>query len=227
MRKVNKINNLSKVNSEYTKYYIIILVFSVLVLIVLNKGMKKTYTRSLLEKCLVFIILFLIFLIISKNYLISFIGSIIIFLLINLLMNYKNTIENFQDNIEKFQDSIENFQDTILDEEQNIKSDLPDFSKNVFANPNVVAASENIQNLLKTVNGGIELKEDDLKESSPLNISLEKYSNDNKPNALKQAQIETYQLIDTVSALKDTITTLSPVLEEGKKLMSMFESFKI
>ena len=213
MRKVNKINNLSKVNSEYTKYYIIILVFSVLVLIVLNKGMKKTYTRSLLEKCLVFIILFLIFLIISKNYLISFIGSIIIFLLINLLMNYKNTIENFQD--------------TILDEEQNIKSDLPDFSKNVFANPNVVAASENIQNLLKTVNGGIELKEDDLKESSPLNISLEKYSNDNKPNALKQAQIETYQLIDTVSALKDTITTLSPVLEEGKKLMSMFESFKI
>ena len=213
MRKVNKMNNLSKVNSEYTKYYIVILVLSVLLLIVLNKGIKKTYTRSLLEKCLVFIILFLIFLIISKNCLISLIGSIIIFLLINLLMNYKNTIENFQD--------------TILDEEQNINSNLPDFSKNIFAHPEVSKASENIQNLLKTVNGGIELKDDDLKETSPLNVSLEKYSNDNKPNALKQAQIETYQLIDTVSALKDTITTLSPVLEEGKKLMSMFESFKI
>ena len=213
MRKANKINNLSKVNLEYTKYYIIILVLSVLILIVLNKGIKKTNTRSLLEKFLVFIILFLIFLIISKNYLISFIGSIIIFLLINLLMNYKNTIENFKD--------------TILDEEHNINSNLPDFSKNVFSHPDVSSASLNIQNLLKTVNGGIELKEDDLKETSPLNISLEKYSNDNKPNALKQAQIETYQLIDTVSALKDTITTLSPVLEEGKKLMSMFESFKI
>ena len=213
MRKVNKINNLSKVNSEYTKYYIVILVLSVLLLIVLNKGIKKTYTRSLLEKFLVFIILFLIFLIISKNLLISFIGSIITFLLINLLMNYKNTIENFQD--------------TVLDEEQNINSNLPDFSKNIFSQPDVLKASENIQNLLKTVNGGIELKEDDLKETVPLNVSLEKYSNDNKPNALKQAQIETYQLIDTVSALKDTITTLSPVLEEGKKLMSMFESFKI
>ena len=32
---------------------------------------------------------------------------------------------------------------------------------------------------------------------------------------------------NAVNALKDTITTLAPVLEEGKKLMNMFENIKI
>jgi hypothetical protein len=38
---------------------------------------------------------------------------------------------------------------------------------------------------------------------------------------------ETYELMNTVNALKDTISTLAPVLQEGKKIMSMFENLKI
>ena len=52
-------------------------------------------------------------------------------------------------------------------------------------------------------------------------------ASDKKPNALKVAQKETYELINTVNALKDTLTTLSPVLLEGKKLMGIFENLKL
>ena len=44
---------------------------------------------------------------------------------------------------------------------------------------------------------------------------------------LKQAQKEAYELIDTVNALKDTVNTLAPVLQEGKKLMGIFENLKL
>ena len=111
----------------------------------------------------------------------------------------------------KYRNTIENFQDLVAD------------------NPTeeVKKSKEGIQELLKKINGGIKLNEEDLKETNPLNIDLEKYSDDKTPNALKIAQKETYELINTVNALKDTITTLAPVLEEGKKLMNMFENIKI
>ena len=67
----------------------------------------------------------------------------------------------------------------------------------------------------------------DLKETDKLGIDTDKYSDDKKPNALKQAQKEAYQLIDTVNALKDTVNTLAPVLSEGKKLMDIFQNLKI
>ena len=77
------------------------------------------------------------------------------------------------------------------------------------------------------MNGGIELKEDDLKENNILKIDTKKYSDDDIPNPLKQAQKETYQLIDTVNTLKNTITTLAPVLSEGRKLIDIFQNLKI
>ena len=39
--------------------------------------------------------------------------------------------------------------------------------------------------------------------------------------------METYQLMDTMKNLQDTISTLSPVLQEGKKVMDMFNNFKL
>ena len=103
----------------------------------------------------------------------------------------------------------------------------PSFNKNIFETDDFKKSSEGIQELLKKVNGGIELKEDDVKETDLLNIDIGKYSDDKKPNALKDAQKETYELINTVNALKDTISTLSPVLQEGKKLMNIFENLKL
>jgi hypothetical protein len=155
----------------------------------------------LIEKLILFTIIFLLVLVISKNVVVAFIGAAIIFLLLNLLIGYRDTFENFQD-----------MEDKVKNEESD----------------NILQKSKNgIEELLKQVNGGIELKEEDLKETDKLNISLDKYKDDKTPNALKQAQKETYQLIDTVNALKDTITTLGPVLSEGKKIMSMFENIKI
>ena len=118
---------------------------------------------------------------------------------INLIIKYRNTIENFED---------------LKDEDKKEESPLEKSSKG-------------IKELLEKINGGIELKDDDLKETNILNIDSKKYSDDEKPNPLKDAQKETYELINTVNALKDTITTLAPVLQEGKKLMGIFENLKI
>lgn len=170
------------------------------VIVLLAILLFKKHLNNIVEKYIVFTILFLLILIISKNLVVTFIATCIIFLLFNLLMKYKNTVENFKD-LEKDTDT--------LNEETLLKS------------------KEGISELLKKLNGGIKLTEDDTKETSPLNINLEKYSDDKTPNALKIAQKETYELINTVNALKDTITTLAPVLQEGKKLMSMFENMKI
>ena len=172
-------------------------VLLIIVVILLIILLFRKKLNNILEKVILFSILFLLILVISKNLIITFILSSIIFLFFNILMKYRNTIENFQD----------------------LVADNP--------TEEVKKSKEGIQELLKKINGGIKLNEEDLKETNPLNIDLEKYSDDKTPNALKIAQKETYELINTDNALKDTITTLAPVLEEGKKLMNMFENIKI
>ena len=44
---------------------------------------------------------------------------------------------------------------------------------------------------------------------------------------MKKAQKETYELINMVDSLKNTMETLSPVLSQGKEIMNMFENFKM
>ena len=176
------------------------IILGIIIILIIMLLFRKKFVL-LIEKLILFTIIFLLVLVISKNVVVAFIGAAIIFLLLNLLIGYRDTFENFQD-----------MEDKVKNEESD---DLVQKSKN------------GIEELLKQVNGGIELKEEDLKETDKLNISLDKYKDDKTPNALKQAQKETYQLIDTVNALKDTLTTLGPVLSEGKKIMSMFENIKI
>jgi predicted membrane protein len=192
----------SKINFNVelnTKQTRIILIIIVILLVIL---LFRRSLVNIVEKFIVFTVIFLLILLISKNLIITFIASCIIFLFFNLIMNYKKTVENFQD----------------LDKESKESNESQEINK----------SKENIQELLKKINGGIKLEESDLKETdTPLNIDLEKYSDDNKPNALKLAQKETYELINTVNALKDTLTTLSPVLKEGKKIMQMFNDISL
>lgn len=199
-KNLNSISNMNNFNIELNNKEIRILLIIVIILIIILL-FKKNFNK-IIEKIIVFGILFLLFLIISKNLVGTFIGTCIIFLLVNLIMNYRNTIENFE-NTE------------------------PSIDMNIFNNDDVKKSSDSIQELLKKINGGVELKDTDTKENNPLNIDVLKYSDDKKPNALKEAQKETYELINTVNALKDTITTLGPVLQEGKKLMGIFENLKI
>jgi len=199
---MNKKNNIDYFNLELKNIHNRIILTLVIILVILLLFRKKF--NSTIERIIVFIIIFLLFLVLSNNLVITIIGSSIIFLLVNLIIKYRDTMENFQ----------------------NEKIEEPSFDKNIFETPEFKKSSDGIKELLKKVNGGIELKDDDLKETDKLNINLDKYSDDKKPNVLKQAQKEAYELIDTVNALKDTVSTLAPVLTEGKKLMSIFESLK-
>lgn len=226
-------------NIDLNNKQIRILLTIIIILVVVLLFRKKFNTT--IEKIIVFSILFLLFLIISRNLIITFFGSCLIFLLVNLIIQYRNTIENFEDLNDK---SDKNLDDTnlssamdllkssdglksILEKSKEIKSGEPEFDINLFNSPDFTKSADGIQSLLKKVNGGISLTEHDTKESDKLGVDTTKYSDDNKHNSLKQAQKEAYELIDSVNALKDTITTLAPVLQEGKKLMNIFENLKI
>jgi predicted membrane protein len=202
--KKNNINKLDYFNLELNNFHIRILLIIIIILIIFL--LFRQIFNIIIEKIILFVVLFILFLVITRNLVITFIGASIIFLLINLIISYRTTIEKF---------------------ENDIVNNEPEFNKNIFSDDTFKKSSEGIQELLKKMNGGIELKEDDTKETEILNIDTKKYSDDKIPNALKDAQKETYELMNTVNALKDTISTLAPVLQEGKKIMSMFENLKI
>jgi hypothetical protein len=242
------INKLDYFQIELKNEEIKVLLTIVIILVIILLFRKKF--SNIIERIIVFTIIFLLFIIITKNLVVTFIGTSIIFLLVNLIIKYRNTIENFQDltslkdlaglkDLASLKDlaglkDLDGLKDLIgLKDLTDLKihpdtiSSEPSFDKNIFETDSFKKSSNGIQELLKKVNGGIELKDDDIKDSGILNIDLTKYSDDKKPNALKDAQKETYELINTVNALKDTISTLAPVLQEGKKLMNIFENLKL
>jgi predicted membrane protein len=208
----NKLNRINKNNLDYFNLTIGVnetrILITIIIILIIILLFRKKFSITL-EKIIVFSILFLLFLILTKNIVVTLISASIIFLLVNLIMKYRYTIEKFE--------SIKNL------EKEEPFIDL----NNMFANDEVKKSSENIQDLLKKINGGIELKDDDKVETGEIKIDVQKYSDDKKPNALKDSQKEAYELINTVSALKDTITTLAPVLSEGRKIMDLFQSLKI
>ena len=221
MVKTKKSLDMSKFNIQFktNSLLIIVLIISIFVLLILFKN--KLNINIYTEKVLVFFILYLLCLIISKNMLYSLAGAVLIFLVINLMINNKNFVENFE-NEEDDDKEEENKEEFSNDNTKEFINELES-----IMTPESKKASENIKDLLKQVNGGIKLTDDDLNESKSLGINTDELSNDKKPNALRDAQKETYELINTVNTLKDTLLTLSPVLTEGKKLMNMFESIKL
>lgn len=196
---------------DNTHIYSSVLLIIFFMMLVLFK--EKIGLSNLFEKIFIFISLYLLVLLITKNYLHALIGAILLFLIVNLMINNKNYIESFENPPDtKSISDLAGGLSQILNDKEGGQDSL-----------------KNLQELLKKVNGGIELKDDDKVETPALGVgdTVEKYSNDKIPNALKDAQKETYALIDTVSSLTDTLKTLSPVLSEGKKIMSMFESLKL
>jgi hypothetical protein len=210
--RISRINRINKSNLDYFNLNIGInetrILLTIVIILIIILLFRKKFNITL-EKIIVFSILFLLFLIITKNIVVTLISASIIFLLINLIMKYRYTIEKFESikNLEK--------EEPVLD------------LNNIFANDSVKKSGENIQELLKQINGGIELKDTDIVETGEIKVNADKYSDDKKPNALRDSQKEAYELINTVSALKDTITTLAPVLAEGRKIMDLFQSLKI
>jgi prepilin signal peptidase PulO-like enzyme (type II secretory pathway) len=237
MVKTKKGLDMTKFNMQFktNSLLIIVLMITIFVLLILFKNKLKINIYT--EKVLVFFILYLLCLIISKNMVYSLIGAILLFLVINLMINNKNFVENFEneddnnddENKESFDNGDDDDEDKNKEKEEFSNDDTKEFINELEAimTPESKKASNNIKDLLKQANGGIKLTDDDVKESKALGINTDELSNDKKPNALRDAQKETYELINTVNTLKDTLMTLSPVLSEGKKLMNMFESVKL
>ena len=240
MVKTKKSLDMSKFNMQFktNSLLVIVLIISIFVLLILFKN--KLNINIYTEKVLVFFILYLLCLIISKNIVYSLVGAILLFLIINLMINNKNFVENFEnennndDDNDENKESFDNDDDNDDNDENKEKEEFSNDNTKEFINeleaimtPESKKASNNIKDLLKQANGGIKLTDDDVKESKALGINTDELSNDKKPNALRDAQKETYELINTVNTLKDTLMTLSPVLTEGKKLMNMFESVKL
>jgi hypothetical protein len=224
MVKTKKSLDMSKFNMQFktNSLLIIVLIISIFVLLILFKS--KLNINIYTEKILVFFILYLLCLIISKNMVYSLVGAILLFLVINLMINNKNFVENFENENDNDDDDDKNKEKEEFSND-NTKEFINELEE--IMTPESKKASNNIKDLLKKANGGIKLTDDDVKESKALGINTDELSNDKKPNALRDAQKETYELINTVNTLKDTLLTLSPVLTEGKKLMNMFESVKL
>jgi hypothetical protein len=236
----SKINmKLDNYNVKLTDNQIRIMIVTVIILVIILVFRKQFH--NIVERIIVFAILFLLFLIISKNIIVTLVGSAIIFLLVNLIINTRDTIEKF-DNLtatteiasslptekeaNQVKDLIKNLGN--IPDIQSLISSEPAIDTAVLNNPEFKKSADGIKDFLSQVNGGIELKDDDLEETKDkININVSSYSDDKKPNHLKSAQKEAYELINTVKALQDTIGTLSPVLLEGKKLMGLFESLKL
>ena len=71
------------------------------------------------------------------------------------------------------------------------------------------------------------LKDSDTKETDKLNVDAKELSDEKKFDPMRNAQKDTYELINMVDSLKNTMETLAPVLSQGKEIMNMFENFKM
>ena len=240
--KVNNKKNMKMSMDQKTMKLIAVVVL--IIALLFRKSIPKKI-RSVLEPLILFLLVLILISLYTTNTVHLICITLIIFIIIMMMRRETMSFENFANESEKDQKQEDDFKKMLqkeLEKVQNVAekktaetskttdSSLkpPDSSgiSHLFQG-DAGKALDNLDGLLKKMNGGIELKEDDKKETKPMNEDASKYSDDSKPSALKQAQKETYELINTVNALKDTIETLSPVLQEGKKLMGMFESLKI
>lgn len=195
------------------------------------------------ERILLFITLFSLLIVVTKNWVISIVTTIILFLLFNLLLNTQiknNNIENFDNSKEDIKEKVDDKKDDIKNkleekkEELKKKIDSSDFINEITAkmqdytnNKDVQSAANGLQDLLKQLDGGIKLKDSDTKETDKLNVNTKELSDEKKFDPMRKAQQDTYELINMVDSLKNTMETLAPVLSQGKEIMNMFENFKM
>jgi energy-coupling factor transporter transmembrane protein EcfT len=206
MKKINFSNILKIDNFEifFNKDQKKIMLAIIIILIVILLFRKNLY--YLIERIIVISIIFLIILVVTKNLLASIIGSILIFLLINMTMNYKNKVEQFQNPI-------------IPNSEKETKTESEKDKQK--------ASAENMKKIVSELSNKPLPVEDTVPTNNTLGAPLSKYSDDSPMTPVRKAQIESFELIDSIKMLKDTIETFGPVLSEGKKIMSLFENMKI
>lgn len=220
---ISKFNIKLSENNKLSLYALII--FCLIALL-----FRKKLTINV-ERVFLYIILLSLLLAITKNWVISLIVATLLFLIFNLFINNQNNNihqENF-DNSESIKKELE-----AKKEEITKKIDSSDFINNITEkmkeyqnDKDVQKAANGLQNLLSQLDGGIEIKKTDKEETGKLDVDTEEFKDEDKPDPMKKAQKETYELINMVESLKNTMETLAPVLTQGKEIMNMFENFKM
>jgi hypothetical protein len=220
MKSQNKNNNL-------LGYILLIIIFIIILLF-------KQYMNFIGQSIVVFLIIYLVIYIIINHHINALYGTIAIFIvlfIINYLDSYKS-VEHFENDI----DNKEPFLNLLKIKDQpgeqtgeqtrEQTGSKVDSIKKLDELASSAGTADFMDQLGDKLNGGIEFNKDDLKLTKPLNHDFSKNKNEDKDPRAK-SQKELYELVDTVKTLQETITNLGPVLTEGRKIMDMFENFKI
>ena len=96
-----------------------------------------------------------------------------------------------------------------------------------------------LKNMIKKLEGGVALTKEDLEEKNEIadyDFKKSRVSDDEDEKAKdknmedltpREAQRETFQLINTVKQLKSTVNELAPLLKEGKNILSTLGALKV
>ncbi len=196
----------------------------------------KNIISELVENMFIFMILFLVSFLITHNWMVSLVVGGIFYMVVSSmrdLMKKREGFENEKDaGVAEKDDSEEDKKflktlskneksDDNIEEEPVTKEEKRDMDRNQ-------GSVEEMKKMAEKFQGGIKLKDEDMKETPELNIDFRntKYSED-KMSPQKKAQMETYELMNSIKNLESTIKGLSPVLTEGKKIMDMFEQYNL
>ncbi len=228
----NKVSNLSVVHRNYLTAFIILLVL--LRIFYIN---TFNVTQHLLNIVLIFSILFMILKNI-KNALKYTVGIIVVYLLLTYYVMRNNYgFENFENEDDEHvqKDDKEEKKDKEdkkdSDGKDAMRAELDALIKKFEAQHKSGKSNidtSKIEKYTDRLKGKIELKEDDTTENEPVGIDTTEMLHDEiKPDPLKKAQKETYELIDTIGILKETVQSLNPVLSEGKKVMDLFKGLNM
>ena len=199
--------------------FVILIIFGLLI---------RNLISEFVEKTLVFLLLYILVFLITHNVLISFVIGVVLYWIVNSMRNVMKKHEAFENQKKEGDDEKIDLKDLAKNEKTDKNIEETPVTEKETKDMDMNKASADIQKLVEKLQGGFALKEEDKKETPKLNKDFRntKYTEE-KNSPLKQAQIETYELMDTISNLENTLKTLSPVLNEGKKIMDMFESFQL
>jgi hypothetical protein len=195
----------------------------VIILLLIFGLLIKNIISEIIQKVFTFFIIFTITILLTKNAVISLIVSIILYMIVQSIMNASFKIEKFKN--EKDEETNKNIDEQPITQKE--LGDLDSATQSLEID-DISKATQGLEKLGKMLNGKIELKDEDKEETKPLNIDFRntKYAED-KDTPLSKAQKETYELLNTVKGLEDTIKTLSPVLKEGKRIMDLYQSLNM
>ncbi len=197
----------------------------VIILLLIFGLLIKNIISEIIQKVFTFFIIFTISILLTKNAVISLVVTIILYFIVQSIMNSTFKMEKFKNEKDEEEKTNKNIDEEPITQKE--IGDLDSATKGLEID-DISKATQGLEKLGKMLNGKIELKDEDKEETKPLNIDFRntKYAEE-KDTPLSKAQKETYELLNTVKGLEDTIKTLSPVLKEGKRIMDLYQSLNM